>query len=93
MKQAITNKPITFTAIEKGILKDMLNINIKKIIKEQEKHNLKLKRKGLLNEFESTINLDKYDCIEFEYIGELEKLNNKLKLSIRQNKTLDKRYN
>ena len=37
--------------------------------------------------------LDKYDCKEFEYIEMLEKIKDKLKLSIRQNKTLNERYN
>ena len=93
MKQTITNKSITFNAIEKGILQDMLTWQVKQIIKEQEKHNKQLKKKGLLSEYESINNLDKYDCQEFEYIEMLEKIKDKLKLSIRQNKTLDKRYN
>lgn len=93
MKPIITNKSITFNAIEKGILQDILTWQVKKIIKEQEKHNKQLKKKGLLSEYESINNLDKYDCKEFEYIEMLEKIKDKLKLSIRQNKILDKRYN
>tara|TARA_A100001015_G_C14976949_1_gene707710 strand:- start:1493 stop:1774 length:282 start_codon:yes stop_codon:yes gene_type:complete len=93
MKQTITNKYIIFNAIEKGILQDMLTCQVKQIIKEQEKHNKQLKKKGLLSEYESINNLDKYDCKEFEYIEILEKIKDKLKLSIRQNKTLNERYN
>ena len=93
MKQTITNKYIIFNAIEKGILQDMLTCQVKQIIKEQEKHNKQLKKKGLLSEYESINNLDKYDCKEFEHIEILEKIKDKLKLSIRQNKTLNERYN
>ena len=74
MKQTITNKSITFNAIEKGILQDMLTWQVKQIIKEQEKHNKQLKKNGLLSEYESINNLDKYDCKEFEYIEMLEKI-------------------
>ncbi len=37
MKQNNINKPVAFTAIEKGILQDLLNSHIRQIIKEQEK--------------------------------------------------------
>ena len=87
------NKPITFNSIEKGILKDLLKIHIKGIIKQQEKTNKRLKKKGLLNEFEPIKNLDKHDCYEFKYIETLEKISNKLNLSKKQNIILDNLYN
>tara|TARA_R100001163_G_C5036600_1_gene175658 strand:+ start:993 stop:1268 length:276 start_codon:yes stop_codon:yes gene_type:complete len=87
------NKSITFNSIEKGILKDLLKIHIKGVIKQQEKTNKRLKKKGLLNEFEPIKNLDKYDCYEFEYIEILEKISNKLNLSKKQNTILDNLYN
>jgi hypothetical protein len=93
MKQNNINKPVTFTAIEKGILQDLLNSNIKQIIKEQEKANRELKKKGLLNKFSPVENLNKYDCFEFEYIEILEKIRDKFKLSNKQNKILNERYN
>ena len=93
MKQNNINKPVAFTAIEKGILQDLLNSHIRQIIKEQEKTNRQLKKKGLLNKFSPVKNLDKYDCFEIGYIETLEKIRDKFKLSNKQNKILNERYN
>ena len=74
--------------------KDLLKIHIKGITNNKEKTNKRLKKKGLLNEFEPIKNLDKHDLfIEFEYIETLEKISNKLNLSKKQNTILNNLYN
>ena len=74
-------KNVSLTTVEKCILKDLIKGHINEIIEEQKKKNLKAKRKGTLNEFEPTKNLDKYDTDELDYINQLEKIGEKIKLS------------